>query len=110
MLQRKHVFLNMLYIKLYQRTGKHNQKYFKTIKKNKGKAMKPSILQVAITTHNAWLHKVLSFLFNLCNLIPFGGSSVGKKDFGATWGLSTWDPCFGKESLAKLRGDTFFFM
>ena len=73
--------------------------------------MKPSILQVAITTHNAWLHKVLSFLLNLCNLIPFGGSSVEKKkDFGATWGFSTWDPCFGKESLAKLRGDTFFFM
>ena len=41
--------------------------------------MKPSILQVAITTHNAWLHKVLSFLLNLCNLIPFGGSSVEKK-------------------------------
>lgn len=110
MLQRKHVFLYMLYIKLYQGTGKHNQKYFKTIKKNKGKAMKPSILQVAITTHNAWLHKLLSFLLNLCNLIPFGGSSAGKKDFGATWELSTWDPCFGKESLAKLRGDTFFFM
>ena len=62
--------------------------------------MKPSILQVAITKHNAWLHKVLSFLLNLCNLIPFGGSSVEKKKtLEPPGGFQHGTPVLGKKAL-----------